>query len=223
MTIESVNTDPNITRIYIVRHGQTDHNVKKILQGHIDTSMNTTGLIQAEKLGEFFKNLPIDYFLSSDLIRCKQTLNEILKNQDYDESSIRYTSNLREREMGPVQNMLLKDALEKYGPNFRNFGEKEEQLCSRVETEFNKLLDSDYKNVIFCTHGGVITRFCNYLHSDLGFELNNGLTPNDLRVPFNTSITVVDYGKSAKKGVIQSFGGTDHLGGKFEVKDQLLR
>ncbi|KAI5966509.1 uncharacterized protein KGF55_000818 [Candida pseudojiufengensis] len=185
--------------------------------------MNETGIIQSKKLGEFFKNIPIDYFISSDLIRCKQTLEEVLKYQDYDPSKIRYTPNLREREMGPVQNMFLTEALEKYGKNFRNLGEKEEELCARVNLEFQELLDSDYNNIIMCTHGGVITRFINYLHSDLGYELSSELTPNDLKVPFNTSISIIEFDKIGKKGVIQSFGKTDHLGGKFEVKDQLLR
>ncbi|RCK60384.1 hypothetical protein Cantr_08742 [Candida viswanathii] len=222
MTFEVLeNSDPEIIRVFIVRHGQTDHNVQKILQGHLDTDLNDTGREQAQIVGSFFSKIPIDYYLSSDLVRCQQTLQPIMAHQKTD--TVRYTSNLRERDMGKVQGMYLKDALETYGPEFRNLGEKESELCARVEKEWKGLVDQDYNNVIFCTHGGVITRFTRYLHETMGYSLNNKLTPGDLRVPFNTSITVVDVNKKTKEGVIQDFGNTLHLGGQYEVKEQMLR
>ncbi|MCP8719846.1 MAG: histidine phosphatase family protein [Asgard group archaeon] len=222
MTFEVLeNTDPEIIRIFIVRHGQTDHNVQKILQGHLDTDLNETGRNQAQTVGKFFSQIPIDYFLSSDLIRCQQTLQPIMAHQEKD--NVKYTANLRERDMGKVQGMYLKDALETYGPGFRNLGEKEAELCARVGKEWLDLVDQDYSNVIFCTHGDVITRFTKYLHETLGYKLNNKLTPADLKVPFNTSITVVDVNKKSKEGIIQDFGNTLHLGGQFEVKEQMLR
>lgn len=222
MTFEILeNSDSEIIRVFIVRHGQTDHNVQKILQGHLDTDLNDTGRDQARLVGNFFSQIPIDYFLSSDLTRCQQTLQSILEHQEND--TVRYTSNLRERDMGKVQGMYLKDALETYGPGFRNLGEKEGDLCIRVEKEWNNLVDQDYNNVIFCTHGGVITRFTKYLNETLGYSLSNKLTPADLKVPFNTSITVVDVNKKTKSGIIQDFGNTLHLGGQFEVKEQMLR
>lgn len=222
MTFEILeNSDAEIIRVFIVRHGQTDHNVQKILQGHLDTDLNDTGRDQAQLVGSFLSRIPIDYFLSSDLTRCQQTLQSILEHQEKD--TVRYTANLRERDMGKVQGMYLKDALETYGPGFRNLGEKEGDLCNRVEKEWMNLVDQDYNNVIFCTHGGVITRFTKYLHETLGYSLSNKLTPADLKVPFNTSITVVDVNKKTKQGIIQDFGNTLHLGGQFEVKEQMLR
>ncbi|CAI5757777.1 unnamed protein product [Candida verbasci] len=222
MTIVEVleNSDSNIIRIFIVRHGQTDHNKLKILQGHLDISLNSTGEKQAKILAKHFESIPIDYFISSDLKRCKETLEPVLEIQPKD---VKYTSNLRERNMGKVQGMYLKDALATYGENFRNLGETEIEFTKRVEYEWNKLLDTDYKNIFLCTHGGVITRLANYLNKDLGYKLNHGLDESKLRVPFNTSITVVDYKRTTQEGLIVDFGNTLHLGGQFEVKDQLLR
>ena len=54
MTFEiNENPDPEIIRVFIVRHGQTDHNVQKILQGHLDTDINETGKEQAEIVGKY--------------------------------------------------------------------------------------------------------------------------------------------------------------------------
>ncbi|RLV91249.1 Broad-specificity phosphatase [Spathaspora sp. JA1] len=218
----TVNNDSNITRVFILRHGQTDHNVNKILQGHLDTDLNTTGKQQAETVAKYLSQFPIDYVVSSDLSRCKDTLEPVLVNQ-MNIQGVRYTSNLRERDMGNCEGMYLKDALAQYGPGFRNLGEKEEELCARVELEWNRISKLTHKNVLICTHGGVITRFTNYLYSNLKYDLDESLTVQDLKVPFNTSITIIDINKETKTGKIQQFGNTVHLGGNFEVKEQLLR
>ncbi|KAG2731891.1 hypothetical protein G9P44_005478 [Scheffersomyces stipitis] len=225
MTIDVVsNEDPEILRIFVVRHGQTDHNVQKILQGHLDIDINEVGQDQSEKVGEFFSQIDIDEFISSDLIRCRNTVAEIVKRQD-EQKSLRFTSNLREREMGVVQGMYLKDALAKYGENFRNMGETKVQLLRRIDEEWQHVIKSNRnsKNVLLCTHGGVITGFTNYLYKDKKYQLSKFLEPHDLKVPFNTSVTVIDINKDTSHGTIQTFGNTSHLGGQFEVKDQRLR
>ncbi|EGW34648.1 uncharacterized protein SPAPADRAFT_130940 [Spathaspora passalidarum NRRL Y-27907] len=216
------NKDSDITRVFIVRHGQTDHNVNKILQGHLDTDLNELGKQQAVTVGKYLSQLPIDYFVSSDLTRCRETIKEVLAYQN-NKDNVKYTSNLRERDMGHCEGMYLKDALAQFGPAFRNLGEKEEELCARVETEWNTISKLNHKNVLVCTHGGVITRFTNFLYTNMQYELDESITPHDLKVPFNTSITVIDINKKTNTGKIQQFGNTVHLGGNFEVKDQLLR
>lgn len=55
------NDDNNIIRLFIIRHGQTEHNVKKILQGHKDTSINPTGEEQATKLGHYLRSRGIHF------------------------------------------------------------------------------------------------------------------------------------------------------------------
>lgn len=222
MTVQIVeNINPEVLRVFIVRHGQTDHNVQKILQGHLDIDINDTGREQAQLVANTFKNITIDYLVSSDLIRCQNTIKPFLPHHELEP---KITSNLRERDMGEVQGMFLKDAREKYGDNFRNMGEQTELFISRVEQEWNLILKQQQcLNVAVCTHGGVITTFVNYLHDKKGYSLCEGLTREKLKVPYNTSVTVIDINKATKSGKIQIFGNTDHLGAQFEVKEQALR
>lgn len=220
------NRDPSVVRIFVVRHGRTDFNAKKILQGHLDIDINQDGLVQAQKVGEHLKEIKIDHLVSSDLVRCVNTANEILKHQPHIERIIT-TENLRERNMGIVQGMPLADALAQYGVDFKNMGEKREQLLNRVSHEWDlmckKATTENYKNCIICTHGGVINAFINHLYDDVGYGIAEGMTKDDLKVPYNTSVSVIDVNKETGKGVIQMFGSTEHLGGHFEVKNQLLR
>lgn len=216
------NTDPDVLRIFVIRHGQTNENVQKILQGWMDTSLNPTGVEQAKKVAHAVKDIPFDAFLSSDLMRCRQTLQEIRAH--HPEVPTEYLANLRERDMGECQGMFLLDALEKYGTAFRNLGEEKATFIGRVESEWVKFIQANpqLKNIAICTHGGVVTGFLNHLYQQ-GFTLSELLRVENLKVPFNTSVAVVDINRATGQGIIQTFGNTDHLGGQYEVKDQLLR
>lgn len=220
------NKNPDVVRVFVVRHGRTDFNAKKILQGHLDIDVNDEGIAQAQKVGEHLRDIQVDHFVSSDLVRCVSTSKEILKYQPHIES-YRTTQNLRERNMGVVQGMPLLEALAQFGPDFKNLGEKSDALLARVADEwdllFKKSITEGHLNTIVCTHGGVITGFINHLHSSKGYILAEGLTKADLKVPYNTSVSVIDLDKTSGKGIIRKFGNTEHLGGHFEVKNQLLR
>ena len=61
--------------IYIVRHGETDNNKKRVLQGRSDLPLNEVGIKQAEKVKEYFaeKDVQFDKVYSSPLIRAIKT------------------------------------------------------------------------------------------------------------------------------------------------------
>ena len=56
-------------RIYVVRHGETDWNRMRRLQGQSDVSLNETGLEQSVLVGEALKDVPFVRAFSSDLQR----------------------------------------------------------------------------------------------------------------------------------------------------------
>lgn len=63
-----------MTTLYLARHGQTDWNVERRLQGHDDRSLSTIGQIQAIELGRRLANSQFDLVLCSDLTRARDTL-----------------------------------------------------------------------------------------------------------------------------------------------------
>lgn len=65
------------TRIIVVRHGETDWNTVKRIQGHIDIPLNAHGLRQAERVGAALADQGIDAVYSSDLQRAWQTAQAI--------------------------------------------------------------------------------------------------------------------------------------------------
>ena len=69
-------------RVYIIRHGETNWNVKgKIQGGGFDIPLNDNGKLQALKAAEFLKDVPFDLIASSSLSRAKETADIIYNHQ----------------------------------------------------------------------------------------------------------------------------------------------
>jgi len=65
-------------RIYIVRHGETEENKQKIIQGQLDTPLNSEGEKQANLVAKALRDIPFDVCYSSDLSRAASTAERIL-------------------------------------------------------------------------------------------------------------------------------------------------
>jgi len=62
---------------YLVRHGETDWNAERRMQGDFESSLNDKGRAQARRSGETLALLGVDCLYASPLLRVRQTLFEI--------------------------------------------------------------------------------------------------------------------------------------------------
>ncbi len=66
-------------KIYIIRHGQTDYNLKGYVQGSgVDSDLNQTGLEQAAKFFEHYKDIPFKKVYTSVLKRSIQSVQSFI-------------------------------------------------------------------------------------------------------------------------------------------------
>ena len=66
--------------IYLIRHGQTDYNLKGIVQGSgIDSDLNAFGRKQAEAFYQTYRHIPFDHIYTSELKRTGQSVAPFVK------------------------------------------------------------------------------------------------------------------------------------------------
>ena len=67
--------------IYMIRHGQTEYNALRIIQGSgIDSELNDVGRGQAQAFYEKYKDIPFEVALVSNLRRTYQTVQPFIDN-----------------------------------------------------------------------------------------------------------------------------------------------
>jgi len=165
-----------MTKIYIVRHGETDWNCEGRLQGGTDTTLNDRGKQQAAVCSNYFKDLECDAIFSSTLQRAMLTatiMNEALKLPFIP------LKEFAERTFGVAEGMTYEERVKIY-PN-KDYPDQEtiEQLQKRITTGLGKI-NAQYpdKNVILVTHGAVIhTLFTMVENADIfpqSAQLSNG-------------------------------------------------
>ena len=98
------------TRLYLVRHGETEDNVNQILQGQTPGKLNEQGCRQARELAEKMEGEHIDVFVSSDLRRALQTCEIIAEPHG---KPVVTTPLLRERDWGSFTGLFIPDLKDK--------------------------------------------------------------------------------------------------------------
>ncbi len=62
-----------MTKIVVIRHGETDWNIEGRYQGQADPPLNSKGILQAKKLAQDLQNSGLEILYTSPLLRAKQT------------------------------------------------------------------------------------------------------------------------------------------------------
>lgn len=158
-------SNKNLTTFYIVRHGQTDWNIQKIIQGQLDIPLNTTGEKQVKGVAEKFKKIKFDLAFSSDLLRAKRTTEIIALEHKL---AVQTTELLRERHFGKMEgqpsqvfftHLTLMNRLsheERFKHKFDKTFESDEAFVARVLTFLRETaVAHPGKTVLVGTHGGV--------------------------------------------------------------------
>lgn len=149
-------------KIYFVRHGETETNVKKVYNS-LEEDINETGIKQVTLLKEEIKNIDFDAIYASPLLRTKHTA-EILNVNNME---IIYDERLIEREVGDLigkpYGTIDRELLWKYdGVIPDETVESVKDIFKRVYGFIEELKEKDYKNVLIVSHGGVSRIFSAY-------------------------------------------------------------
>ena len=107
-----------MTRIYLVRHGQTAWNKEEIFRGRTDVPLNETGLREAQLAGEYFREMDIHAVYSSPLLRARETAQKIAEVQRLE---VRPLQGIIDMCFGAWEGQSLKEVQEKDGERFQQW------------------------------------------------------------------------------------------------------
>jgi probable phosphoglycerate mutase len=144
-----------VTTILLVRHGETDWNAERRVQGHSDTPLNETGRSQARALAEELADEGIDAVYSSDLLRAHETARIVARARGLEVTSIR---DLRERHFGTWEGLTDDEIFARF-PEARNGswgdGESREEMAGRVLQALQRIAEThEGGRVLVVSHGG---------------------------------------------------------------------
>ncbi|OGK35369.1 hypothetical protein A3F59_06185 [Candidatus Roizmanbacteria bacterium RIFCSPHIGHO2_12_FULL_38_13] len=123
-----------LTKIYLVRHGETDWNVQNLLQGQTDIHLNKKGIKQSQEFAKKVKKVKFDAVFSSDLVRARRTAEIITLDRKL---AIETRKVLRERFFGKYEGMPRREFYKLF-TNWEKLSEKEKfrfKLSEDIESE----------------------------------------------------------------------------------------
>lgn len=183
------------TTIYLLRHAPTEHNEKKIFQGHSDRKENyltESGKKEAEIYAEQFTDVQFDALFSSDLARSKETAEIIAKKHNL---HVETTPLLRGKRMGRYEGVSVADYREKNKVALEKLRlmpaelqwkykdtegmESNEEVLWRLLTFLEQLIIKySGKKILIITHGGAMRNLLFHIGWAKQQELRAGSVKN---------------------------------------------
>ncbi len=162
-------TFSGVLTVYLARHGQTDWNKIRRLQGWTDIELNATGRAQAALLRTRLEHLKIDRIYSSTLSRARATAGTLEGLAE-----IEHLADLRERSMGAFEGEFLEGPEAMRAEEFRarkfapgddlEGGESIERFHERVHRVMNAITRAHASGTIVvvghgATNSAILGRF----------------------------------------------------------------
>ena len=160
-----------MTKITIIRHGETDANKQMIVQGRLNNPLNSTGISQAIQAAKYFRHhfYQFDVIVSSPFIRALKTA-QLIKEELKLPLDIHEESELIERNFGEYDGKKIQDDYqEQVYFNLIPGMEKNHELEHRVITSLTRIaLEHQNKHVLVVAHSHVIKALL--VQMNIGFE-----------------------------------------------------
>lgn len=154
-----------ITKVCIIRHGETDWNQEGRIQGQLDIPLNETGRAQALAMAFNSAHYPFSALFSSDLKRATETAAALAEREGL---SVVLMKELRERHYGIFQGVAKSEAPQLYPDAYKLYRERDQSyefengesladFAKRVLGAFNGLVrrHTSQQFAVVC-HAGVL-------------------------------------------------------------------
>jgi 2,3-bisphosphoglycerate-dependent phosphoglycerate mutase len=166
-----------MTRLFLVRHGQSQWNLENRFTGWKDVDLTEKGKEEARQAGAYLKGKPIEVAFTSKLIRAQHTLDIILEETGKTGIPVFMDKALNERSYGDLEGLNKAETAKKFGEEQvhiwrRSYdvappgGESLKDTCNRVIPYFENDIKPQIeqgKNVLIVAHGNSLRALVMYL------------------------------------------------------------
>lgn len=158
----------NAMKIWVARHGQTDLNHAKRMQGRTDAPLNKKGIAQAKQSRQNIGDVHFDAVYASPLQRAKLTgsiigdvdINDIIVDERLIETDFGRYEKTRYYLMGlPMTAYWMFPKIFPAPPTVESI----DSMKERASSFLRELETHDYENVLVACHGGIMRALCGYL------------------------------------------------------------
>lgn len=141
-----------MTKLYLVRHGETFDNANQLMQGQTQGELNAKGIAQTEAVAEELRDKHFDAIISSDLHRAIQTAEIIAQPHGL---PVTTTPLLRERDWGDFTGRFIPDLK---GLPLPENTEKLEHLLKRVSLFLDFIRTGYPKQQVLAVGHGIVNK-----------------------------------------------------------------
>lgn len=175
-------------KIYLIRHGETEYNRTRKLQGYAEIPLNDAGIAQAARLGQRFADVHLDQIYASDLRRTVMTAAILAARNG---APIEYREGLRERDPGELTHKSFEEGYRFFlDPTYHPpGGESQPDFEDRVAKFITALIEQDGTNgrhIALVTHG----MFC---RAFVKLYLGDSIAEDEANHWPNTCVSIADY------------------------------
>lgn len=205
-------SDTESKRLYIIRHGETDLNKNKVVQGRgVDADLNSTGRKQADEFYQSYKDVPFDKIYTSKMKRTHQTVAKFIEKgipweqlPGLDEVAWgNYEGQKHSPELDVNFQKLIKSWAQGDYDSKAEGGESPNEVHERQVVAMNHILSQrNEKSVLICMHGRALRLLLCGLTNKTFDHMDD--FPHQ-----NTSLYILDYDGSSFK--IKTFNSLAHL------------
>lgn len=157
--------------LILIRHGESEGNVKEVVYGHTDYPMTAKGMSQVPKILEITKRYKVDGIYSSPLVRANVIADAIGANRQLE---VTKDNRLKEIYFGDYEDLKREEVVEIVGDKYYDVigffdhvampnGEHQDEFLARVQDFINELLAGKDGSYVITSHFGVIKATLNHL------------------------------------------------------------
>lgn len=198
-------------KLYIIRHGQTDWNIAKKIQGRQDIPLNERGRYQAGCLKKAMENRPVTAVFSSPQIRAMETAKAVASSSG---SVVIPVKDLMEINYGSWEGKTEEELLQEDRALYEAWwshpaetappgGESISQVNERCQKAWKEIKPQLTGDAAIVAHGGLLAHFMEQLLGNESVAVST--------VAHNASITTIEYEPETESFTLVEFDDYRHL------------